>query len=90
MDGAKRETPAPEPITVNVYLQSAEWRKQHAVRELPGSLDEALDALEADKVIRSVFSQHTLEHYIASKRAEIAEYRQQVHHWELASYLMHY
>jgi glutamine synthetase len=90
MDGVKKETAAPDPVSVNVYLQSAEWRKQHNVRELPGSLDEALDALEADKVIRGVFSQHTLEHYIASKRAEIAEYRQQVHQWELQNYLMHY
>ncbi len=90
MDGVKRETPAPEPVTVNVYTQTGEWRKQHGVRELPGSLEEALDALEADKVVRSVFSQHTLEHYLASKRAEIAEYRQQVHRWELDEYMMRY
>jgi glutamine synthetase len=90
MDGVRRETQPPDPVTVNVYLQSAEWRKAHAVRELPGSLDEALDALESDKVVRGIFSQHTLEHYVASKRAEIAEYRQQVHHWELQNYLMHY
>jgi glutamine synthetase len=90
MDGVKKETPAPEPVTVNVYLQTAEWRNDHNIRELPGSLDEALDALEADKVIRNVFSAHTLEHYIASKRAEIAEYRQQVHQWELEHYLMRY
>jgi glutamine synthetase len=90
MDGVKKETPAPEPVTVNVYLQTGEWRAQRKINELPGSLDEALDALEADKVIRGVFSQHTLEHYVASKRAEIAEYRQQVHQWELENYLMRY
>jgi glutamine synthetase len=90
VDGVKRELPAPPPVTENVYQQSAEWRRERNIFELPGSLEEALDALEKDDVIRGVFSAHTIEHYVASKREEIAEYRLQVHAWELDKYLVQF
>ena len=90
IDGVKRGLKAPDPVTVNVYLQSDEWRAEHKISELPGSLGEAIDALEADDVIRGAFSEHTLESYVDSKRAEIAEYRKQVHSWELENYLVKY
>jgi glutamine synthetase len=90
VDGVKRKLPAPPPVTENVYLQSEEWRRERNIRELPGSLEEALDALEKDDAIRGVFSQHTIEHYLASKRAEVHEYRKAVHAWELENYLTLY
>ncbi len=90
MDGVRRELPIHEPIVENLYTQSAEWRRENGIRELPASLEEAIDALEANEFIRGVFSTHTIDHYIASKRAEIAEYRMQVHPWEVENYLVKY
>ncbi len=90
VDGVKNELPAPPPVTENVYQQSAEWRAERNIIELPGSLEAALDCLEADPVIRGVFSDHTIEHYISSKREEIAEYKMQVHAWELDRYLVQF
>ena len=90
VDGVKRKLEAPEPITTNVYLETAAWREERGIKELPSSLSEALDALEADEVIRGAFSEHIIHNYVASKRAEIAEYRQQVHSWELERYLVQY
>lgn len=90
VDGVQRELVAPPPVTENVYLQSAQWRAERKIRELPGSLDEALEALLSDDVIRKCVSEHTIEHYVASKRGEIAEYRLQVHDWELEKYLVQY
>jgi glutamine synthetase len=37
-----------------------------------------------------VFSEHTITHYVDSKRAEIADYRKQVHDWEVRNYLVKY
>jgi glutamine synthetase len=90
VDGVRRQLEAPEPITVNVYLQTAQWRAERGLRELPSTLGDAIDALEADDVVRSAFSDHIIEHYVASKRAEIAEYQMQVHEWELNNYLTKY
>jgi glutamine synthetase len=89
VDGVKRELPCPPPVTENVYLQSEEWRRERNIRELPGSLEGAVAALEEDEVIRGAFSEHTIDHYIASKKAEIADYRTQVHDWELRTYLQY-
>ncbi|MCA9751357.1 MAG: type I glutamate--ammonia ligase, partial [Gemmatimonadetes bacterium] len=90
MDGVRHKLQCPPPVTENVYQQSAEWRAERNITELPGSLEEAIAALEQDDVIRGAFSDHTIEHYVASKRAEIAEYRTQVHDWELRQYLIQY
>jgi glutamine synthetase len=90
VDGVKRELPAPPPVTENVYLQPEAWRRERNLKELPGSLDEALAALEADEYIRNCFSDHIIHHYIDSKRTEIAEYRQVVHEWEVEQYLVKY
>ena len=90
VDGVRRELPIREPVNANVYTQTPEWRQERGITELPGSLDEAIDALEADDVVRGVFSAHTIEHYVASKRAEIAEYRKSVSEWELSNYLVKY
>ncbi len=90
VDGVKRELDPGPAVTENVYQQSAEWRAQRKLKELPGSLELAVDALEQDEVIRGVFSEHTVEHYLSSKRAEIAEYKLQVHDWELENYLLKY
>lgn len=90
VDGVKRELKAPPPVSENVYQQTEEWRRQHDLRELPGSLEEALDALEADELVKSVFSNHTIDRYLASKRAEIMDYKKAVHDWELDRYLTRY
>ncbi|NNE44934.1 MAG: type I glutamate--ammonia ligase, partial [Gemmatimonadetes bacterium] len=58
VDGVKRKLQAPEPITTNVYQESAAWREERGLKELPSSLGAALDALEADEVIKAAFSDH--------------------------------
>jgi glutamine synthetase len=88
--GVREKLEAPEPVTTNVYLETEEWRNERNIRELPGSLGEALDALEQDDVIRGAFSDHILDHYLESKRAEIAEYKLNVSAWELDRYLVQY
>ena len=49
-----------------------EERRRLGIRPLPASLGEALDALEADEVVRSWFSADLLECYLGVKRTEIS------------------
>jgi glutamine synthetase len=42
------------------------------LRPLPASLEEALGALEADRVVRSWFSKDLLDCYLGVKRTEIS------------------
>ena len=60
---------------------------EKGIRELPGTLGEAIDELEADPVIAAALGDHVLSHYVAAKRTEWDAYRTQVSSWELEQYL---
>ena len=62
-------------------------RPVHGIRELPGTLGEALDELEKDEVIRDALGAHVFSHFTAAKREEWDEYRTQVSDWEIDRYL---
>ncbi len=53
---------------------------------LPRSLAEALDALEADTVIRGAFGDGFIDYYLRLKRAEIARFEAEVSEWEHREY----
>jgi glutamine synthetase len=54
---------------------------------LPESLDEALDEMEKDTVIKEALGAHLFERFINAKRLEWEDYRLEVSAWELKKYL---
>jgi glutamine synthetase len=54
---------------------------------LPLDLDDALDALLADKVLMDTFDRQLISRLISGRRAEAAAYRTQVTPWEIEQYL---
>jgi glutamine synthetase len=60
---------------------------EKGIRELPGTLGEALDELEKDEVIRDALGDHIFHHYLEAKRSEWDAYRSQVTEWEVDRYL---
>jgi glutamine synthetase len=80
LDGIKRQIDPEErgygPLDKNIYELSA--AEAHEIRSVPGSLEEALSALEADRAFLlegGVFSEDLLEKYIEIKRAQAIEVR---------------
>jgi glutamine synthetase len=65
-------------------------RRKHKIKELPGTLREAIQALEKDPVIRAALGEHAYSHFIEAKRQEFDAYRVTVHDWELQTYLAEY
>ena len=55
--------------------------------KLAGSLEEALDALEADKPLRKLLGEDFVQLFMAVKRAELARFRGHVTDWERNEYL---
>ncbi|RVT99265.1 glutamine synthetase [Rhodovarius crocodyli] len=53
---------------------------------LPRSLAEALDALDADRLIRDSFGDGFIDYYLRLKRAEIARFEAEVSEWEHREY----
>jgi glutamine synthetase len=90
LDGVERGLTLSEPVEESLFEMDAERIAEKGIRELPGTLGEAIDDLESDPVIGEALGDHVLTHYVAAKRAEWHEYRTQVTGWELDRYLEAY
>jgi glutamine synthetase len=90
MDGVTNNLTPPPPIQRNIYHMSVRDRRKHKIKELPGTLREAIQALEKDPVIRAALGEHAYSHFIEAKRQEFDAYRVTVHDWELQTYLAEY
>ncbi len=88
LDGVKRKIEPGDPVDRNVYEMSSEERKALGIKELPRSLDEALDELECDNdFLKPVFSKEVIESYIEMKRKEAEKVRLYPSPIELYMYL---
>jgi len=88
LDGIRRELPIPDATEENIYLLNG--TSQVNPHLLPGSLNQALNALEEDTLVQEALGAHTCERFISAKRQEWEEYRLIVTDWELAKYLPNY
>jgi glutamine synthetase len=87
MDGIKNNLTPAEPVEENVYQLDGESLAKKNIRVLPTSLQEALDELKKDKLIRDVLGEHLFEKYLDIKTKECDEFRKQVTNWEIETYL---
>ncbi len=90
LDGIERGLEPPAPSSRNIFEMSPSERAAAGIESLPGSLEEALALLSADKLAREVLGDHVLSRFIEAKTAEWDEYRTRVTQWELDSYLTRY
>lgn len=87
LDGIERDLTPPPPVNEDVYDFDECDLEERAIGTLPGTLSEALDALEEDEVIQEALGPDIAQVFIRAKRAEWEEYRIQVTDWELERYL---
>ncbi len=57
---------------------------------MPGTLREALEALQKNRVIRAALGEQVYKDFLNAKRVEWGSYRIAVHQWELEQYLAEY
>ncbi len=88
LDGIERNLVPPPPVNEDVYHFDQCDLEERAIGTLPGTLAEALDALEDDEVIQEALGPSITDTFLRAKRAEWGEYRIQVTDWELERYLM--
>lgn len=93
-DGLERGLDAPTEAAVDVGHLSDEDATAAGFPRLPASLPDALDALQADDVLRDALGPVVVPHYLAVKRfewrsysAEAAAATGEVSDWERATYL---
>ena len=87
LDGVEKGLQLSDPVEESLFEMDAATIASKGIRELPGTLGEAIDELEADSVVREALGDHVFNHFIEAKRAEWDEYRTQVSDWEVERYL---
>lgn len=87
LDGVKDDLTPARPVEENVYQLDDESLAKKNIRVLPTSLQEALDELKKDKLIRNVLGEHLFEKYVDIKTKEWDEFKKQVTNWEIETYL---
>jgi glutamine synthetase len=90
MSGMAQNLTPPPPIQRNIYQMSVRDRRKHKVKELPGTLREAIQIMKRSRVVKNALGEHIFDHFIDAKTLEFDNYRGTVHHWELEQYLAEY
>ncbi|NQT59922.1 MAG: type I glutamate--ammonia ligase [Bacteroidetes bacterium] len=90
IEGIKNKITPPAYINKNLNILNSKERHLHDIQQLPKSLEEALDEMEKDPLIRETLGEHSYNIYLQAKRQEWKEYREEVHEWEIKRYFKHF
>jgi glutamine synthetase len=88
LDGIEKGLEAPKPLNnINLYHLDSKERRKLGVKELPGSLAEALTELEKDTLLMSALGEVTSEAFTRAKWEEWDEFRLRVSDYEIERYM---
>ncbi len=87
MAGMEQKIEPPEPVEANVYKMTEEERVKRGIKQLPGSLLEAIQITEKSQLVREALGDHVFNHFIENKKVEWDRYRIQITSYELDKYL---
>ena len=87
MRGIREGYELPPAAEDDVWSLSDRERRAMGLRPLPGSLSEAITAMEGSELVAETLGEHVYDFFLANKRAEWADYRRQVTQFELDRYL---
>ncbi len=86
LDGIERKLDPGAECDEDLFALSLSHIGERGIGLLPQSLEEALDALEADAVVRGALGETLSAQFLQLKREEWTEYARHVGDWELARY----
>jgi glutamine synthetase len=88
IDGIQDDLPLPAPVEQPARRPATRGAAdEEPVALLPRTLDEALEGLEWDPVVRGALGQEIYERFLAAKEHEWAEHSAHISQWELQTYL---
>jgi glutamine synthetase len=86
LDGIDRQLKLSAPCTEDLFKLSLTDIRLRGIGVLPQSLNEAIDALQADEVIADALGDTLCDQFCQLKRDEWTEYARHVSGWEMARY----
>jgi glutamine synthetase len=77
----------PPETSANLYQLTPEELRAQGISPLPGSLSDALTAMEGSQLVADTLGEHVFEWFLRNKREEWASYKTHVSQFELDRYL---
>jgi glutamine synthetase len=90
LDGLERGLEPPEPVEIDPATLPEEERERRAIRRLPTTQEEALDALEHDEVLMEALGPVLARSYLAVRRSEWETYSVQDADFEQRGHFLKY
>ena len=87
LDGIEKQLDPGARNDDNLYEMPEDELRARGIDFLPANLNEALDALENDAVIKAALGETYADYYIGVKRDEWRRYHNDVSKWEVENYL---
>ncbi len=87
LKGIENEYPLPPEALEDVSLLSDTERRALGIAPLPGSLAEAIAAMESSELVAETLGEHVFDFFLRNKREEWRAYRSEVTPFELGRYL---
>ena len=87
LDGVENKIEPPLQVEENIYHMTSRERKRAKIDSLPASLDEALDFLEKDEIIKDALGNHIYDEFVGAKEKECDKFRTYVTPLEIDMYL---
>lgn len=87
LSGIENEMVLPDPAEDDVWSLTDRQRQALGIQPLPHSLHSAVRAMESSQLVADTLGEHVFDFVLRNKRAEYAEYRQQVTPLELSKLL---
>lgn len=78
LSGIRQEYRLPAPVEENIYTSKEPKPKNSEIKTLPRNLDEAVEIMSKSELIKQILGEHIFEKFLANKRWEIDEYRNNV------------
>ncbi len=87
LKGIEEGYTCPEPLEENVFEMSEEAQRERGIKQLPGSLQQAIDLAESSELLRECLGEHLFESLLVNKKIEWANFRRHVTDYEIKRYL---
>lgn len=90
LDGIKRKLIPPASVDQNIFEMTDEQLSAKGITALPVDLEDAINALKKDEVIKETMGNHVFEKFVEAKIAEWNDFKFTITQWEVNNYLGKY
>ena len=87
LDGVEHKIEPPLQIEENIYHMTKKERKRAKIDSLPASLEEAMELLEKNEIIKDALGEHIYNEFVSTKEKECDTFRTYVTPLEVEMYL---